>query len=254
VSLGPRARGALVLTGPGYRLTLGKENGEILNLFDRRNKTEVLIGQNGCLWAAKQTTGVTANGCAYDRSGDNRFSYRWSQATTTLTLEYDGRRGSTGVDAIVTILARTGAFDMRLAVTSDVEYPLSAVLFPGDLLGNATRIEAGYAPTFLPGLRLSKGFFSGPHRNVETYPSRWAFADFLATDIGPSHLALYTINPSPQPIAPIDPGFVRNAAPAQGAPALTSCSSTSWAFASTRSSIRPPSSNTCSAATLKRRW
>ena len=103
---------------------------------------------------------------------------------------------------------------MRLALESDVEYPLSAVLFPADLLVNATDVGAGYTPTFLPGIRLLPGFFSGPHRNVETYPSRWAFADFLAADIGRSHVAMYSVNPAPSPIAPVDLGFVRNAEPA----------------------------------------
>jgi len=204
----------LVLTAPGYRLTLAKENGEILGLLDRRNGVHVLRGQNGCLWAAKQTTGVAASGCAFAPTGDDLFSYRWSQATSTLTLDYEGSRGGAGVDATVTILARTSAFDLQLSLSSDVEYPLSAVLFPADVLGNATRVDAGYMPTFLPGIRFSKGFFTGPHRNVERYPSRWAFADFLASDLGPSHLALYTINPSPADIAPVDIGFMRNASPA----------------------------------------
>jgi hypothetical protein len=214
IRLNTKDPGVLVLTAPGYRLTLSKANGEIIDLLDRRTGVHVVLGQNGCLWAAKQTTGATTNGCAFDRMGENRFSYRWSQASTTLTLEYAGGSGSAGVDATLTLLARSSAFDMSLALTSNTEYPVSAVLFPGDLLGNATQVEAAYAPTFLPGLELSKGFFSEPHRDVEVYPSRWAFADFLAADVGPSHVAVYSINPSPQPIAPVDLGFISNAAPA----------------------------------------
>jgi uncharacterized protein DUF6259 len=204
----------LVLTAPGYRLTLTKANGEIIDLLDRRNGVHVLKGQNGCMWSAKQTIGVVSNGCGFGPSDDAKFTYRWSQATTTLTLDYAGRAAGPGVDARVTIVARPSAFDLRLDLESNVEYPLSAVLFPADLLGNANRVDAGYTPTFLPGVRLSKGFFGGPHRNVETYPSRWAFADFLAADFGPSHLAMYSVNPSPSPIAPVDLGFVRNAVPA----------------------------------------
>jgi Domain of unknown function (DUF6259) len=199
---------ALVLTAPGYRLTLTKQNGEILDLLDRRNGVHVLRGQNGCMWAAKQTTGVSSGGCSFDQTGDDRFSYGWSQSGSTLTLDYDS--AGSGVDATVTIVARSMTFDMRLSVKSNVEYPLSGVLFPADLLANATRVSAAYIPTFLPGVRLLPGFFAGPHRNVETYPSRWAFADLLAADLGPSHLALYTVNPAPSPIAPVDLGFVRN--------------------------------------------
>lgn len=205
---------ALVLTAPGYRLTLSKANGEILDLLDRRNGVRVLRGQNGCMWSAKQTTGVVSNGCAYGPGADAGFAARWSQQTATLTLSYDGIDAAPGVDATVTITARASSFDLKLSLSSNVEYPLSAVLFPADLLANANRVDAGYTPTFLPGVRLLKGFFAGPHQNVETYPSRWAFADFLAADIGPSHLALYSVNPSPSPVAPVDLGFVRNSTPA----------------------------------------
>lgn len=214
IRLNAKDPNALVLTAPGYRVTLSKENGQIVDVLDRRNGVHVVRGQNGCLWAAKQTTGVAASGCSFGRTGPDLLSYRWSQATSTLTLQYDGKGGDVGVDATATIVARATAFDLRLSVASDVEYPLSAVLFPADLLGNATRVDAGYMPTFLPGIRLGKGFFTDPHRNVETYPSRWAFADFVAADMGPSHVAMYTVNPSPSPIAPVDIGFVRNASPA----------------------------------------
>ncbi len=212
---------SLVLTAPGYRLTLSKANGEVIDLLDRRNGVHVLRGQNGCMWSAKQTTGVVSNGCGYGPGADGRFSYRWSQVAKTLTLSYDGADTTPGVDATVTIVAAASAFDLRISLSSNVEYPLSAVLFPADLLGNANRVDAGYAPTFLPGVRFGKSFFTSPHRNVETYPSRWMFADFLAADLGPSHLALYSVNPAPSPVAPVDLGFVRNSAP-------SACSDTSF--------------------------
>ena len=214
IRLNAKSPDLLVLTAPGYRLTLSKENGEVLELLDRRTGVKLLRGQNGCMWAAKQTTGVAASGCSFDRTGDSRFSYRWSQALTTLSLGYDSNAGNPGVDTTVTIAAGMSSFDMRLTLETNTEYPLSAVLFPADLLVNATDVDAGYTPTFLPGIRLKPGFFSGPHRNVETYPSRWAFADFLAADIGRSHVAMYSVNPTPSPIAPVDLGFIRNAAPA----------------------------------------
>lgn len=214
IRLNAKSSNVLVLIAPGYRLTLSKENGEVLELLDRPTGVTLLRGQNGCLWAAKQTTGVATSGCSFGRTGDARFSYRWSQAGTTLTLGYDSGAGGPGVDATVTILARASSFDLGLTLETNVEYPLSAVLFPADLYVNATDVNAGYTPTFLPGIRLKPGFFSAPHRNVETYPSRWAFADFLAADIGQSHVAVYSVNPSPSPIAPVDLGFVRNAEPA----------------------------------------
>ena len=213
IRLATKDPSVLVLTAPGYRLTLSKENGELMELFDRRTGERVLRGQNGCLWAAKQTTGVAAAGCAFDRTGEDRFTFRWSQQATTLTLGYDSSSDGPGVSARVTVTARDASFDLQLALESGVEYPLSAVLFPADLFLSANDVRAGYMPTFLPGVRLLPGFFDGPHRNVETYPSRWAFADFLAADVGRSHVAVYSVNPAPSPIAPVDLGFVRGSEP-----------------------------------------
>jgi hypothetical protein len=204
----------LVLMTPAYRLILSKENGELLELYDRRAGERVLLGQNGCLWNAKQTSGVAVGGCSFDRTGQNGFSYRWSRATSTLTLSYGGEASDAGIDATVLLTAHNDSVDLRLTIDSNLPLPVSAVLFPADLYGNAGRIDAGYMPTFLPGLRLLPGFFSGPHKNVETYPSRWAFADVVAADFVKAHFALYSANPAPAPLAPVDLGFVRNVDPA----------------------------------------
>ena len=48
-------------------LSADAEQGERrdVDLLDRRNGVHVLRGQNGCMWSAKQTTGVVSNGCGY---------------------------------------------------------------------------------------------------------------------------------------------------------------------------------------------
>jgi hypothetical protein len=215
IRLATKDPSVLVLTAPGYRLILSKENGELLELLDRRSGERVLRGQVGCLWAAKQTTGEAASGCAFNRTGDDRFTFRWSSLTKTLTLGYDSSPAGPGVDATVTLVARSNAFEMQLELQSDVEYPLSGTLFPADLQVPAELVSGAYMPTFLPGTRLLPGFFKGPHRNVETYPSRWAFADYLSADVGKGHVAVYSVNPASKAIAPVDIGFVRHL---EGAP------------------------------------
>jgi hypothetical protein len=210
VKLATKDPNVLVLTAPGYRLTLSKQNGELLELVDRRTGERVARGQNGCWWAAKQTTGEAASGCAFGRTGDNRFTFRWSQLTSTLTMTYDSAPAGPSVDATVTLVARRSAFDVRLELDSAVEYPLSTALFPADLYLPAADVRGAYMPTFLPGTRLLPSFFNGPHRIVETYPSRWAFADYVSADIGRGHIAMYSVNPAPKAIAPVDIGFVRH--------------------------------------------
>ena len=75
-------------------------------------------------------------------------------------------------------------------------------------------MTAGYAPTVLPGIRLKQPFFSRVGNDVQNYPSRWAFADYLALDFGGAHLSLYSVAPMPAPIHPVDLGFLHGKAPA----------------------------------------
>ena len=74
-------------------------------------------------------------------------------------------------------------------------------------------MQAGYAPNYLPGVRLAPPFFSRVGNNVFTYPSRWAFADYLALDVAGGHVAVYGVNPPPSPLAPVELGFTHNEAP-----------------------------------------
>ena len=74
-------------------------------------------------------------------------------------------------------------------------------------------VTAGYAPNFLPGVVFGRAFF---RRNVDdlfTYPSRGAFADYLALDVGRASLAVYSVNPLPAPLAPVELGFRHGAPP-----------------------------------------
>jgi hypothetical protein len=206
-----KAPGGLALITPGYRLVLTRENGELVELVDRSTGVRLLGGQNGCAWAVKVSSSIATGGCAFSPGGEARFSYGWDRATKTLTLRYEGLKQAPGVDATIMITAARSWFDLQASVKSDREQPLLNVLFPADLLADASEVTDGYMPTFLPGVRFRREFFTTPHRNVETYPSRWAFADFLAAEIGKSHLAMYSINPSPIPVAPVDLGFIRNA-------------------------------------------
>jgi hypothetical protein len=205
----------LLITTPGYLLSLSKENGALLGLVDRRTGVAVVRGQGGCGWVVTFSSSDAFGGCSFSRAGDDRFSYRWNQALSTLTLRYEGSPGAERVGATVTMTASRDYVDLRLALETHIEQPIDAVHFPADLVADATTVRAAYTPTFLPGVRLLPPFFEGPHRNVERYPSRWAFADFLAADIRRSHFALYSVNPATNRIAPVDVGVIHNPAPEQ---------------------------------------
>jgi hypothetical protein len=122
---------------------------------------------------------------------------RWDARSSTLTLM--------SRSAVVTLRARPAFFDLRLTLLNRGP-TRTTVSFPAALAGDVGTVTAGYAPNVLPGVRLAPPFFSRLGNNVEIYPSRWAFADYLAFDAGGTHVALYSV--SRGPIRPVTLGFV----------------------------------------------
>jgi hypothetical protein len=186
----------LVLDAPAYRLVLDRSTGALLDVLDKAANAH-LLGQIGCVWGAAVSGDDTGYGGCKDR-----MSFRWSRATSTLTLTYAG-----DVDAVVTLAAQPAYVDLRATVTSHLQHPVDSVRFPDDLVGRTTAVQAGYAPNYLPGIRLAPAFFSRLGNAVLQYPSRWGIADFLALDIGGGHVALETVNPAPNAIAPVELGY-----------------------------------------------
>jgi soluble lytic murein transglycosylase-like protein len=186
----------LLLEAASYRIVLDRGTGAILDLVDKTAKAH-LFGQIGCVWGATTDGSDTGYGGCLER-----MAYRWNPATSTLTLTYAGDIG-----AVVTLAAQPTYVDLRTTLTNGLQKPIDNVRFPADLVGRTATVEAGYAPNFLPGIRLAPAFFSRVGNAVLQYPSRWGIADFLALDIGGGHAALETVNPAPSPIAPVELGY-----------------------------------------------
>ncbi len=205
ITFDDQTSGRLVITARAYQLTLDRRNGRILGLIDRASGARVVHGANSCLWRAEsQGAPSLKGGCSFTPRGVRRFSYRWNRASATLALRY--RDPALGA-AVVTLRARPGFFDLRLAVVNRGTV-LNGVYLPGELLGDVGTVEAGFAPNVLPGVRLRPGFFTRVGSNLEIYPSRWAFADYLGLDAEGGHLSLYSVNSGP--IHPLVLGFVRH--------------------------------------------
>ena len=182
--------GHLVVTAPAYRVVLSARNGRILEVDDARGRT-LLGGADGCLWWANPNHHASsAGGCGV------RPAVRWRAGT--LTLAY-------GATATVSLRARPGYFDLRLRLRNG-NAVRDQIRFPAGLAGDTRTVHAGYAPNVLPGVRLKPAFFSRAGDATQVYPSRWAFADYLALDANGGHVALYTVNRGP--IAPVDLGFL----------------------------------------------
>lgn len=162
-------RDRLVINGTNYRLVVNKGGFELFSHGARLLRGSLISG---------------------------RVTQRWQAASSTLTL--------TAPSSIVTLRARPTFFDLQLTLTNRGE-TLPAVPFPARVIGDVAAVGAGYAPTVLPGVRLKPAFFSRVGDNIEIYPSRWAFADYLSLDVRGTHVALYSV--STGPIRPVNLGF-----------------------------------------------
>ena len=207
ITFDDRTAERLVITARSYRLTLAKRNGQIIDLVDRTARARVVQGSKGCLWRVESKgRPALSDACSFSPRGGRRFSYLWNPESAVLTLRYRSPLGS----ATVTLRARERFFDLRMTVENRGAV-LTNVSLPGELLGAVRTVEAGYAPNVLPGVRLRPGFFTRVGNNLHVYPSRWAFADYLALDAGGGHLSLSSVASSR--LNPVVLGFLRHPAP-----------------------------------------
>jgi hypothetical protein len=180
----------LVVHASGYRVVLSAQNGRILEIDDARGR-KLLGAGYGCMWWLNPDHHATSlGGCSF------RPAHTWRGHTLTLTY---------GKTATVTLRAAATSFDLRLRLESGGA-TRDQVRFPAGLVGDTRTVQAGYTPNVLPGLRLEPKFFSRVGNPIQIYPSRWAFADYLALDSGGGHVAVYTVNRGP--IAPVSLGFL----------------------------------------------
>src|SRR5581483_9139016 len=194
----------LVLTGTSYRLTLSARNGRIVDLTDLAHHASVAYEQNRCLWGALDASDRSyVGGCSFAPRARRSFTAVWHASSSTLVLGY---RGASFGSVTVSVRARPAYVDLRLTLRN-AGGVRTRIRFPDGLAADAARVRAGYAPNVLPGVELGPGFFAAPRNDVQIYPSRWAFADYLALDEGAGNVALYTVSPKdPQPA---QVGFLR---------------------------------------------
>jgi hypothetical protein len=218
VGFDDRAPDVIVLQTAAYRVTFSKQTGALVELRDRRAGRPIAQGTNGCEWTAVGRR-LNADGCALAQAGAG-VRYRWDARRSTLTLTYPSAAKGTGsVDAVVTVHALQSYLDLRLNLTNRSASAVRRVSFPADLQVPVKSVTAGYAPNFLPGVVFGRAFFRRDVDDLFTYPSRGAFADYLALDLGRASLAVYSVNPLPAPLAPVELGF-RHGAPSACSGAL----------------------------------
>jgi len=193
-----------------YEVAFRKSNGAIASITDKVNGGRVSEGsRHECLWGAYQEGGSYVGGCHYSSAGANRFSYAWSAATQTLSLQYTPDPAAPQ-QVTATVLVRASAgnyFDMRLELQSRWGAVLDFVLFPSDLVFREVDIRQALIPV-LPGVALQPAFFDQNRSYLGKYPGEW-FADYVALTLQGGDIALYSLH-ADAPIRPLVLGFLHD--------------------------------------------
>lgn len=197
-----------------YEIGFRKANGAIAYITDKTTGQHITLGsRHECLWGALFEDGTPdyVGGCSYNATGPNYFSYTWSAANHTLTLDYTPDPGATQqVTAQVLVTATEQSwFDLHLNLENNWGYLLDYVLFPSDLVFVEADIEEVLLP-ILPGIVLEPSFFQQNRTYTATYPGYpGLFADYVHLASTAGHMAIYSLYEQGS-LHPVVVGFVHD--------------------------------------------
>jgi hypothetical protein len=195
-----------------YEVTLRKANGSIAQIIDKATERSVTLGSRWeCLWGISYPQGTPdyVGGCSYTAQGPNRFSYTWSAATRTLTLDYapDPAADQQVAARVLLRLSEDAWFDLHLELHNAWGHVAQAVHFPSDLVFAGADVEEALLP-FLPGVVFNSTFFQQQWRYTANYPGYpGVFADYVSLYTTNGRLAVYALY-GEGPIRPSTLGFV----------------------------------------------
>jgi hypothetical protein len=200
--------------GTYYEIAFRKSNGAIAYITDKSTGQHITLGSRyECLWGAVFPNGAPdyVGGCSFNAAWPNTFSYAWSSATHTLTLDYTpDPMSSQQVTAQVVVTASEGPwFDMRLELRNDWGHVLDYILFPSDMVFVEADIEEALLP-ILPGVVFEPEFFQQDRSYTAKYPGYPGFfADYVSLSSGKGQIAIYSLYEQ-GPIRPLVMGFVHD--------------------------------------------
>lgn len=196
-----------------YTVAFGKQNGEILSIFDRDKNVELTDGSKaGCLWTANVVRGQInqfTGGCAFAPQSSNTFQYIWDPAARTLTFRYNSPDSAHPTALATLFFSDRASFDMQLQIQNRTNGVIEAVGWPGSLLLRRSSIQAAFLPHLIPGVRLLPSFFNERRNAAQTYPGQLCFSDLMGVVIDGSMLSVRGINPN-GPVRPVQVGLFDN--------------------------------------------
>ncbi|MBI2214907.1 MAG: hypothetical protein HYU52_14770 [Acidobacteria bacterium] len=175
-----------------YRVMFRKSDGAIAEITDAATGQMLARGaRDGCLWRASDQ----ASSCAFRAGSADAFTYSWSEASQTLTMDYTPSAGKpAAVKARVIVVVHDDAFlDFAIEIESSSATPIDDIAFPGGIALRDADVKRALLP-LIPGLVLRPGFFDASRSYVAKYPGEGMFADFVAFETTVGSLALYEIS------------------------------------------------------------
>lgn len=182
---------ALSIANGHYVASFRKSDGALASIVDAgTGRTLVHGGRDGCLWIAVDRIAS----CAYRAGGADGFSYAWSPAAATLTMDYAPAAGKAdGVKARVVVTASADArLDFAIEVESAGGTPLDEIRFPAGIALRDSEVKGVLVP-LLPGVVVGPGFFAANRTWIAKYPGEGLFADFVAAETTGGSFALYEV-------------------------------------------------------------
>ena len=189
----------LSISNAHYRVSFRKSDGAVASIVDASSGRAVATGaRDGCLWSVATPPGDHVSACSFSAGGAERFAYRWSAESRTLTMEYTPAVGrSNAVIARVTVTASDEPWvDMAIEIDSAYGKVLDDVAFPSGIAVREAEVVRVLFP-ILPGVILRPGFFDENRSYVAKYPGEGMFADFLAFELSSGSFALYEVPDGP---------------------------------------------------------
>lgn len=184
---------AIIVENAFYKLSLSRENGSILSLYQAGSSLPVITGNlEGSLWKADTLDRKVIESRSFrPGSSDRSFSWKWNKETGELLLDYNDKSLPAKM-LVVLRFDRTAAFDIESEIANHSDKTFLTLLLPHGLLFSSNRLDQVILPRLI-GVAFKPGFFASQKQWSDPYPS--AFSDFAWIGTRSGAVSVFMVTP-----------------------------------------------------------
>lgn len=184
---------ALIVQNAFYKLSLSRENGSILSLYQAGSSLPVITGNlEGSLWKADTLDRKVIESKSFrPGSSDKNFSWKWNKETGELLLEYNDKPLPLKMRVVIRF-DRSSVFEIGSEITNLSDKTILTLLLPHGLLFPSSSLDRVILPRLI-GVAFKPGFFSSQKQWSDPYPS--AFSDFAWIGARSGAVSVYMVTP-----------------------------------------------------------